>query len=828
MADTRAVELNVMDLTGQWQVRQPGGDRSFDARVPGCIHTDLMHNGVIEDPFYRENEVDVQWVSETAWIYERTFDVPASLIERQRVLLICDGLDTFATLTLNGKRLARTDNQFRTWQFDVGPALRQGENTLSIRFDSPIAYQEARNREHPLKSPKNVPHEHEGRSYVRKSQSNYGWDWGPALPTCGIWKPLRLVAFDTARLTGVAVQQHHSRRRVELGLAVELDRLQRSDLTAHCTVSLGGKVCAQAENSGRGQTIELAAAVTDPRLWWPNGMGEQPLYDVEVELRDADGHVLDRLSRRIGLRTLHVRRRNDQWGESFEFVVNGTPFFAKGANWVPIDQFPAGASRDRYCELLSDAADAHMNMLRVWGGGIYEDDIFFDLCDELGICVWQDFMFACAAYPADEAFLAGIEAEAEDNVRRLRHHASLALWCGNNELEMFILRSGSMKEEDYKGIFDKLLPDVVRRLDPQHDYWPCSPHSPHGDRNDHSNQKWGDAHLWAVWHGRQPFEWYRTSFPRFCSEFGFQSFPEPQTVATYTEPRDRNVTSPVMEHHQRSRIGNTVIMQYMLDWFRMPTSFEDSLWVSQILQALGIKYAVEHWRRNMPRCMGALYWQLNDVWPVASWASIDSYGSWKALHHEARRFFAPVLVSAEEDPQTQKIALHVSNDTGERFKGTLTCSMLTVDGTLLDETDYPVSVGARTSKRVRVLNARKVVDAVGVRNLLVWVELKKGKQVVSRNLAALAKPKAFDLRNPAIRTTVKKTSKNRFAVRLEAKKPALYAWLSLKGENAHFSDNFLHLCPGRPVEIQLDVTHAAKLKDIRDRLDVRSLVDTYA
>ena len=820
--------MDSIDLGGEWQARQKRGDITTSGMVPGCIHTDLLAAGLIADPFERENELDVQWVSEADWLYERQFDVSESLRCRDQVLLICEGLDTFATIGINGRRVAKTDNQFRTWTFDAKPFLQAGENHITIQFDSPLPYQEKQNRKRALRSPQSAPHEVSGRSYVRKSPCNYGWDWGPCLPTCGISRPIRIVAFDTARLGDIHIQQHHKARSVELDVAVLCEKTGRAALSAQITVSLNSNAVATADVSIKGQGARVALRIDNPSLWWPNGMGEQPLYNVEVTLLDKDGNRVDSSSRRIGLRTLGLRRRKDQWGESFEFIANGVPFFAKGANWIPADQFPTRLTRGQYEDLLHSTVDANMNMLRVWGGGIYEHDIFYDLCDELGICIWQDFMFACASYPAsDEAFMASVRAEAEDNVRRIRHHACLALWCGNNELEQFIIQSGSMPMDQYKALFDRLLPSVVKKFDPQRDYWPSSPHSPHGDRLDHKNPKWGDAHLWDVWHGRQPFEWYRSAFQRFTSEFGFQSFPEPATVEGYTKPSDRNVTSPVMEHHQRSRIGNTVIMQYMLDWFRMPADFETTLWVSQILQGLGIKYAVEHWRRNMPRCMGALYWQLNDTWPVASWASIDYHGRWKALHFAAKDFFAPALVSGVENNDKGTIEVHVTNDHGEVLNGIVRHVVTNVSGRTLEKGENEVAVPRRSSKRVQTLNLMKVLRNTSSRDVMVWLELVVDGAVVSRNLVAFEKPKKLDLQDPEIATTVKKHKDGSFTVTLKAQKPALYAWLDVKGADARFSNNFVHLRPKQAVRIELKPARPIALEELKKRLRVRSLRDTY-
>jgi beta-mannosidase len=790
------------------------------------VHTDLLRAGRIEDPYYRDNEDRLQWVGQKDWAYALDFDVPADVLVYERVLLHCDGLDTFATLTLNGRKLGRTDNMFRTWEFDVKGALRAGRNHIEIHFESVIPYITKMQKANPLlawKGPKDV----NGGHYVRKEPCNFGWDWGPCLVTCGIWRPIKLVAFNTARLADVNVRQDHSHRgKVFLDIAVAAEVVGSGKLAAGVSVMFAGKCVAQAAQTVVRGRASLRVEVPDAQLWWPAGMGDQPLYTVEVELvRQGGEGLLDMVSQRIGLRTLRLHRQKDQWGECFEFVANGVAFFAKGANWIPADTFAPRVTRAMLAKLLNDAVAANMNMLRVWGGGIYEEDAFYDLCDELGICVWQDFMFACATYPTyDDKFLASVRAEAEDNVRRLRGHACMALWCGNNELEPVLIGRGWA---DYGRLFDKLLPKVCAELSPDIDYWPSSPHTPLADRGNSSHPGSGDAHLWQIWHGRKPFEDYRTMPHRFVSEFGFQSYPEPRTVATYTAPADRNVTSHVMEHHQRSPIGNSLIMMYMLDWFRCPTDFDSSLWLSQIVHGLGMQYGVEHWRRSMPRCMGTLYWQINDCWPVASWASIDSLGRWKALHFMARRFYAPVLISAVEDAKAQTLEIHVTSDLDRAFAGQARWRATDLTGKELAHGLAEVKLPPRTSRRIETVAFAKLLAKHDPKTVIVWLELVEKGAVISSNRAAFAKPKHMDLLDPQIKPTVKAGADGTFEITLRAKHPALWAWLELTDADAEWSDNFIDILPGRPVTVTLTPTKAMTLAQVKAQLKVSSLVDTY-
>ncbi|MFW5894171.1 MAG: glycoside hydrolase family 2 protein [Verrucomicrobiota bacterium] len=546
----------------------------------------------------------------------------------------------------------------------------------------------------------------------------------------------------------------------------------------------------------------------------------------------------DPQTRRIGLRVLELDRHKDEWGESFQFVVNGVPFFAKGANWIPADAFAPRVSGEQYDHLLESAADANMNMLRVWGGGLYEDNHFYQRCDELGLCIWQDFMFACAAYPIfDGAFMDNVRREAEDNVRRIRHHACLALWCGNNELEMGLVESDwtkwgnyyTMTYNDYRQLFEQLLLEVVERLDPATAYWPCSPRTPGGNGADANNPDSGDAHLWGVWHGKNPFEWYRECAHRFNSEFGFQSFPEPRTVHDYTVPEDRSINSPIMEHHQRSGIGNATIIHYMLDWFRLPSQFDDILWTSQILQGMAMKYAVEHWRRSMPRGMGTLYWQLNDTWPVASWSSIDWHGRWKALQYMAKKFFAPVLVSGLEDPDNGTVEVHVTNDRRQAMAVQVEWQACRVDGTQLAEGTLTGTAAAQADTRLETLSVREQVDDAPVDNLLLFLELRAGDEIMSDNLVLFSRPKRLDLQNPHLEYELQQTGEQAFTATLSATKPALWAWLETTGDaDITLSNNFVHIRPGRPVQIQVRGGQPMTEEQLRRELRPRSLFDTYA
>jgi beta-mannosidase len=779
-------------------------------------------------------------------VFERCFEVSAAVLRRERTLLCCDGLDTLATIRINGKLLAKTENMFRVWDWDVKHLLRAGKNTIRIDFASAVAFSQkchvARGGNHDWFPNKIYAANSE---LMRKQPCNFGWDWGIKAVTCGIWRSIRIRAFDTARLTDVKiVQDHRKAGQVGVGIETGIEKLGRSALRVRVAIQFNGKLVATHEQAVKGKRTTATLSVSEPQLWWPNNLGAQPLYDVTIELLDSHGRVLDSTRKRIGLRTLRLDRHPDEWGESFQFEVNGVPFFAKGANWIPADAILSRMTPGRYRSLVGDAAAANMNMLRVWGGGVYEDDSFYAACDELGICVWQEFMFGGGSSRVrDPEFRRTVAAEARDQVRRLRHHPCMALWCGNNEMEMHKIEAkpskpGAMTLKDYTRVFDRMLPDIVHELHQDCDYWPSSPHSPNGDRHDFNNPTCGDAHLWAVWHEGKPFEWYRTCNHRFNSEFGFQSLPEPKTVRGFTEEADRNITSHIMEQHQRSH-GNGRIMEYLLTWFRMPDGFENTLWLSQILQGMSIKYAVEHWRRMMPRGMGTLYWQLNDCWPVASWSSIDYHGRWKALHHMAKSFFAPLLVSGIEDVARGTVEIHVTSDLLTPVHANLQWVVTDIDGKVLRKGGRKVRAAERSSRRVAVLHLHDLTEAHEKRGLLVWMELKTPGQPASRNLVFFARPvkrprifpprpRHLDLsRKPGIRTKVERRADGSFDLTVTTERPALWVWLELDKVDATMSDNFFHLRPRLGMNINVKPAKSMPVSELRKKLVVRTLTDTY-
>lgn len=815
-----------LQLHENWQLCNAREKEWIPAQVPGDIYSALLMAGKMDDPFFGDNEYQAKALMEEDYEYRTVFIYDEKQFEGcEEVILRFDGIDTIADIYLNGCCLGKADNMHRVWEFPVRELLENGENVLRVIIRSPLkfmaeAFQKYKNRGNDDTI--------EGFMHLRKAHYMSGWDWGACLPDGGIFRPVTLMGVESARLDSVYIRQVHENGRVLLIPEVDVETVDdEENETENDTESLEYVVTVTSpdgtQNTWKDCPDEIE--IDHPQLWWPNGLGEQPLYEIKVDLIAGD-KIVDTWCRKIGLRTLTMHIEKDKWGESFAHEVNGYQVFAMGADYIPEDNLLQRTSRERTRELLLQCKRANFNTIRVWGGGYYPEDWFFDLCDELGLMVWQDFMFACSVYELTPEFEANIRQEFIDNIKRIRHHACLALWCGNNEMEMFVKEGNWVTKptevRDYLLMYERIIPEVLREYDPDTFYWPASPSSG-GSFDDPNDPNRGDVHYWEVWHGNKPFAEYRKYFFRYASEFGFQSFPSVKTLETVTDdPRELNPFSYVMEKHQRNYGGNGKIAKYMQAAYRYPENFSDFVYASQLLQADGIRYGVEHYRRNRGRCMGAIYWQLNDCWPVISWSSIDYYGRWKALHYYAKRFFAPVMLSCEEqswmtvgaDMNRQhfefekSIHLNVTNETLKPRKVLVKYAVRNAKAEVLRQEEQWVEVPALSS----VWMDKVELPEIDCFNEYVSYEAWENEQIISQGTVIFSYPKYFRYQDPKL--TVR-TEGDEIIVSAQAYAKSVE--ITNKNDDLILEDNYFDMNAGeRRVKI---------LSGIPDGLKVRSVYD---
>ncbi len=817
----------VCTLHSDWTFCQVGDTLWSDAKVPGTIHQDLLNHNRIPNPFYGMNEEAVQWVENEDWMYRTSFVVTEEQLNRDAAVLELDGLDTYADVFLNGALILRSDNMFVGHKVPVKSVLRKGENRLLIRFRSAVKEALPQWETNGFDYPADNDHSSKRVSiYTRKAPYSYGWDWGIRLATCGIWRPVRLVFSDVARIEDYYVRQASvSASKADVDNRLEITNVTSQPVSAllkvayHYSANDTKEVQKQIELRPGENTVSLPVMIDNPHLWMPNGWGEPSLYKFTASV-SVDGVEVASQERQVGLRSIRVVMEDDEHGKSFYFEVNGHPMFAKGANFIPDDALLPNVTTERYKRIFEDVKAANMNMLRVWGGGIYEDDKFYDEADRNGILIWQDFLFACTTYPHDPLFLKRVEAEAEYNIKRLRGHASLAMWCGNNEIyegvrywgwnNKYTAEAFAEMNRGYDVLFRQLLPDMVKRFDSDRFYMHGSPYEANWGRPE--SWKIADSHNWGTWYGRKPFESFDSEIPRFMSEYGFQAFPEMKTIRTFAEEKDFELESPVMNAHQKATIGNALIKQTMGLYYKVPAKFEDLVYVGLVLQGQGMRHGIEAHRRNRPYCMGSLFWQLNDSWPVVSWSSIDYYGNWKAMQYQSQRAFAPVLINAIKEGDDLCVYL-ISDELQDRDDVRLTVELMDFDGKSHGKWTHSGKLSANTS----MLFLKKRVDEFlskqdAATSFLRFTLKAKNGAALADEVFYFAYPKDQKLPEARIETSVKRRGEA-IEMTLKADKLARDIFIEVPVQGVRFSDNFFDLLPGQRKKITITSPEGYSLKD---------------
>ena len=827
--------MQTCTLNGTWQLS--AGHRSLesvDMQIPGTVLSGLLAAGKIKDPFYRTNEDATRALFWKDYVFTRTFDVDEELLAQQHIVLVCEGLDTLAEISINGTFLAKTDNMHRTWKFQAKKLLHPGKNEIQIVFRSVLRFIE----DYPYEAHKKINYipcgSMKGNQLLRKAHSMFGWDWGPQTIDAGIFRDIYLQGYSHARIEDIRIHQQHAKN-----VSVQ------TSITLSESVP-GQKLCVELSEDGADKPLQTKLCKTNadgvaavdfvienPKLWWPNDYGDQPLYIVRTTLLDEDGTSLESITRRIGLRTLTISQEKDEWGNEFAFCVNGVKIFTRGGNYIPDDCLYTRITEKKLDYILESCRRAHFNCVRVWGGGYYPSDAFYDLCDEKGLIVWQDLMYACNVYDVTDAFAENCRQETYDNVRRLRHHASLGLWCGNNEIESAWDHWGDFQKEtpylraDYIRLFEEVLQKAVQEADGETFYWHSSPSSGGCfDNPDDANR--GDTHYWDVWHGQKPFTDYRKYFFRFCSEFGFQSFPCAKTVNSFTLEDDRNIFSRVMESHQKNDAANGKMLYYLSENLRYPKDLTHLLYASQVLQGMAIKYGVDHWRRNRGRCMGTLYWQINDDWPAPSWSSIDYFGRWKALHYMAQKFYAPHAVSMTLEDH--RCHVYFSNESFETTEYSLTLSIRDLSGNVLETYETKGNSPAFSAIETAVVDICSWEDQKD--DVFLEAVIHTKDQKVLKDVETLVPYKYLNLKNPVISTEAEETN-DAFILHISSDCFAPFVALDFDDADVIFSDNFFHLTDKTVQDIIVkkeDILqgHFENAEDFRKRLQILSLGTSYA
>ena len=806
----------IQHLNKGWEFKAPKKNKWYPANVPGQVHLDLFKNKMIEDPFKGSNEKMLQWIGLTDWEYRLYFKISKNLKNRDNIYICFDGIDTYATIFLNKKIILKTDNMFFPWKKEISNILKNSENELIIKFRSPINEVKSILSKNKYTLPA-INDQADGTSpYTRKAPYHFGWDWGPCLVTSGIWKKVYVFGYNVWKIDSVSLYQ----KTVSKTFAkLRLDFIVQSNINSIGNLSISETEYGINETyiikfkKGLNQFRQYIK-IDNPKLWWPKGFGEQNLYNFKITLNTSK--YSESVKKRIGIRNLTIKRKKDEDGRSFEIHINKTPIFSKGANWIPADSFTTRITKKKYRLLLESVISSNMNTLRVWGGGVYEPDYFYELCDELGILVWQDFMFACSLYPANKKFLNSVEKEVTFQINRLKHHPCIILWCGNNEVASAWLGWGwnekfpqSVWSKDYKILFHQIIKKSCADLDPSRLYWPSSPG--HSLKMPTSDQVLGsgDYHYWGVWHGGEDFSAFRKNIGRFMSEFGMQSFPEPKTVKTFAQGKDFHATSKVFLSHQRASLGNGNVTKYIDLYYSKPKDFKSYLIQSQIMQAKAIKNAVESHRSNMPFCMGSLFWQLNDCWPGASWSSIDYFGNWKALHYAAKRFFNPILLSFLDEKNTIKV--YLTNDFPNRPEAKFSLYLMNFNGDRIEKFSEKIILPSSSSSKISEFQIDHLIKTLDKTSVFLEGNIKIKNKCITKNQYYFVKPKHLNLADPRLDLKFE-LKKNRYFLKIKAETFSHETHILCQNLHGYFSDNYFNINPGKSKLIEFFPIKKSKKK----------------
>ena len=820
----------------------PEATRWMPATVPGVVQTDLMALRKLRDPYVADNESKAQWVGLSDWQYQTRIVLGAEALKHDHVDLVFEGLDTFATIKINGTEVSRTENMFRSWRVPVKGVLREGGNVLEVDFASPIRKMKPLIASLPYVLPGaydsafgDEPPGRNSSTYVRKAGYQYGWDWGPRLVALGIWKPVRLEFYDSLRLEDLHIEQLHLDDEVaalNVQLNIQSDLIQPVSIEVRATSPNGSTqtLVREAALFAGDNPVGVPIQIAHPLRLWPAGYGRPDLYTVEA-IVIQNGRRIGESSRRVGLRTTQIRRQADQWGRSFELLVNGVPIFAKGANLIPFDMFPSRVRAGQQDRMLQSALAANMNILRIWGGGLYQDDHLYEAADEAGLMIWQDFMFGGAIVPPDTSFRENVAVEAAEQVKRLRDHPSIVVWVGNNEVQTDWENWGGSTQELKRSLgadererlvtgmvrlFDQTLRAAVTQFSPRTPYWAGTPSTDYDGPADQDDD--GDRHYWSVWGGK-PVEEYLEVTPRFMSEFGLQSLPSMATIEAFTVPKDRQAESPVMRAHQKydKGNGNKRLLLYINNNYGVPKTFADFIYLSQLMQAEGIELAALHLRAARPHNMGVLYWQLNDVWPGASWSSIDCFERWKALHFHARRFFAPVAASfLRRDGRSEA---HIVSDLREARNLRWRLRVFELSGKLLNERSANQTISAASSTRIGSFMDAELLQGADAKRAQAVFEILDGADTVSRSFVYFEAAKNLAWTDPRLTWSFARTPAG-YDITLKSESAARGVWIDVGGLAAQVSDNAFDMIGGESVTVHITTT--APLAALRKVLRVRS------